>query len=479
MSLKKRSKFETTILVAATKTKSQSARNVLLVAGIVTGGIAMLFYLSDEQFTPLSLSEHEHRLFKPMESNIPPQTEVDSVGELRAEFKISVKPQLEDIIAARTIFSERASKLVLSLEEQFDHYSHLPNLQIIQMEMGQASSLIGEVEDAIVSHLARISRAYEEKNYHVFEGELASLEKLSPNNLRLDSLQEKSLWLRDLSSLIQEAQVARAQNRSREELKALEKIKSVGLEDLSNEERIQELKLAIRIEDYNRLSKEARMLRDNRSYSKALVAIKAAKNLFPQRTELDDLTQEINELYRLERVLILNKRAVESVRHDKWSEAENYYRKALELQNTNSEALIGLKLSEEILSHIAIFRDFLERPSRLTDPAVAAYAEDVLNSSSRHSSRSLLLGSLRTEVTILFDRLKTPRQIRIISDGKSTIEVKGVGFVKPTKNKIIELKPGKYYFHASCRGHVTNLVEVKVPASGHMQPIRIICGRRI
>ena len=62
------------------------------------------------------------------------------------------------------------------------HYSHLPNLQIIQMEMGQASSLIGEVEDAIVSHLARISRAYEEKNYHVFEGELASLEKLSPNN---------------------------------------------------------------------------------------------------------------------------------------------------------------------------------------------------------------------------------------------------------------------------------------------------------
>ena len=104
------------------------------------------------------------------------------------------------------------------------------------MEMGQASSLIGEVEDAIVSHLARISRAYEEKNYHVFEAELASLEKLSPNDLRLDSLQEKSVWLRDLSSLIQEAQVARAQNRSREELAALEKIKSAGLDDASNDE---------------------------------------------------------------------------------------------------------------------------------------------------------------------------------------------------------------------------------------------------
>jgi tetratricopeptide (TPR) repeat protein len=475
---KQENDLNTNILITAAKTKNQSNRTLFAVTVTIIAGIVVLFFLPKEQ---IAQSESTlHKLGVELESKkLPAQSTTNVVPNLIVDFESNIKPKLKSIVSGKTIFSKRASELILSLDKDFSHYSRLPNLQAIEAELDQALSLIREVDEVILTHLDRISLAYEEINYRVYEHELSSLEKLSPSDPRMNLLRERSLLVKNMAAAKKEARVARIQNNIELELVALKKMKSAGFADQTKEKRIEDLQLTIKVKNYNRLSRQARDYRDNRNYTQALVTIKAAEKLVPQRADLDDLRIEIDALYRMEQVAMFNEQAKKRARQDKWSEAETYYSKALELQQTNTEALTGRELSGQILSYIAIFRDFLKRPFRLTDPTVAAYSEGVLNGASRISSRSPLLESLRAEVIIVLDDLKKPRELKIVSNGKTTIEVKGVGFIKPTINKTIRLKPGEYILHANCRGHYVNLLNIKVPVNGDTKPLRIICGKRI
>ena len=67
----------------------------------------------------------------------------------------------------------------------------------------------------------------------------------------------------------------------------------------------------------------------------------------------------------------------------------------------------------------------------------------------------------------------------IKSDGKTRIEIKGIGFIEATEKRTIHLKPGSYLVHAACAGHKTELTELKIPLQGSIEPKRIICGERI
>ena len=470
--------INTNILITAAKTKNQSNRTLFAVTVTIIAGIVVLLFLPKEQ---IAQSESTVRkLGVELESQkLPAQSTTDVVPNLIVDFESNIKPKLKSIVSGETIFSKRASELILSLDKDFSHYSRLPNLQVIEAELDQALSLIREVDEVILTHLDRINLAYEEKNYRVYEHELSSLEKLSPNDARLPLLRERSLLVKNMAVAKKESRVARTQNDIERELVALKKIKSAGFADQGEEKRIGELQLIIKVKNYNRLSREARDHRDNRNFSQALATIKAAEKLLPQRADLVDLRLEIHELHRTEQVSMFNEYAKKRARQDRWDEAKSYYSKALEWQQTNTEALTGRELSVQILNYITILRDFLKRPFRLTDTTVAAYAEDVLKDAARISSRSPLLERLRAEVITLFDDLKKPRELRIVSDGKTTIEVKGVGFIKPTINKTIQLKPGEYTLHASCRGHFAKLLNIKVPLNGDIEALRIVCGKRI
>ena len=79
----------------------------------------------------------------------------------------------------------------------------------------------------------------------------------------------------------------------------------------------------------------------------------------------------------------------------------------------------------------------------------------------------------------LVDTTLKPRPVIIKSDGKTRIEIKGIGFIEATEKKTIHLKPGSYLVHAGCAGHKTEITELKIPLQGSIEPKRIICGERI
>ena len=74
---------------------------------------------------------------------------------------------------------------------------------------------------------------------------------------------------------------------------------------------------------------------------------------------------------------------------------------------------------------------------------------------------------------------QTKVSVRISSDGKTAIAVRGVGRVGVVMSKTIELKPGNYSFEGKRTGYRSVLIQVNVPPGADEIEVSVICNEQI
>ena len=481
----KNAETEVGVLVAAAKNKNTGRKKLLLVTAFVSTVVllAVLFI----SYTDISeIPEYGDR-----PNTLPNKTERHKPSErlsLFEEYESIIKPKLTQIALSvnsnqtENTYASDAQRLISWFKDELAHSQQNDGLiepLSVNKKLLEAEELIISVENLLSSHFQRIESAYWEKNYTEAIRYLESVENLAPADERVIEWKEKLNNNRKLFSKYELLREAIAANNINSQLKALEAIEALGK---LNEEQIKRktfLKEFFKNQEYNKIIGEADALKDQGYFEEALVEIKKAQALTGDTASTQALESEITVKRDIRLSKQWKKKALASTQSDDWESALLYFNNAQKLNSTDKEIIESIDLSKKIIESTKQLTMLREDPIRLTDPEVESFARTILVESSEIRDKSKRLSAIYEDVRILMDTTLRPRSLLIESDGKTRIEIKGVGFIEPTLEKTIDLKPGSYLLYGACVGHKTKITELEIPLRGSIERKRITCGERI
>ena len=481
----KNAETEVGVLVAAAKNKDTGRKKLLLITTFVSAVVllAVLFI----NYTDISeIPEYAER-----PNTLPNKTRRHKPSErlsLFEQYESIIKPKLTQIALSvnsnqtENTYASDAQRLISWFKDELAHSQQNDGLiepLSVNKKLLEAEELINNVENLLSSHFQRIESAYWEKNYAEAIRYLESVENLAPADERVIELKNKFNNNRKLFSKYEHLREAIAANDINSQLKALEAIEASGK---LNEEQIKRktfLKEFFKNQEYNKIIGEADALKDQGYFEEALVEIKKAQALTGDTASTQALESEITVKRDIRLSKQWKKKALASTRIDDWESALLYFNNAQKLNSTDEEIIESIDLSKKIIESTKQLTMLREDPIRLTDPEVESFARTILVESSEIRDKSKRLSAIYEDVRILMDTTLRPRSLLIESDGKTRIEIKGVGFIEPTLEKTIDLKPGSYLLYGACVGHKTKITELEIPLRGSIERKRITCGERI
>tara|TARA_B100000674_G_scaffold497622_2_gene532125 strand:- start:4866 stop:6332 length:1467 start_codon:yes stop_codon:yes gene_type:complete len=481
----KNAETEVGVLVAAAKNKNTGRKKLLLVTAFVSAVvlIAVLFII----YTDISvIPEYAER-----PNTLPNKTQRHKPSEklsLFEEYENILKPKLTKIALSvnsnqtENTYAGDAQRLISWFKDELAHSQQNDGLiepLSVKKKLLEAEELINSVEKLLSSHFQRIESAFWEKNYAEAIKYLESVESLAPVDERVIEWKEKLNNNRKLFSKYELLREAIAANDINSQLKALEEIEALGkLNEEQNKRKIF-LKEFFKNQEYNKIIGEAGALKDLGYFEEALVEIQKARALTGDTASTQDLESEVTVRRDIKLSKQWKTKALASTRIDDWESGLLYFNNAQRLNSTDEEIIEGINLSKKIIESTKQLTILREDPIRLTDPEVESFARTILVESSEIRDKSKRLSAIYEDVRILIDTTLRPRSLLIESDGKTRIEIKGVGFIEPTLERTIDLKPGYYLLYGSCVGHKTKITELEIPLRGSIEPKRITCGKRI
>jgi hypothetical protein len=303
-------------------------------------------------------------------------------------------------------------------------------------------------------------------------------------NIRPDSTPAAALKLRidalpALLAKIEEAAVARVENNLDAERAHLKAALAID----PNRDA-----LAARLNEVRRLLREARFAGhivagltdvDARRLTSAQRNLDDARAVYPDRAEADLLDEKIAGLELELLIERLTATARAAAQADDWATAEQSYIQMRRLAPANRDITDGLALAQEINALHARATRHLAAPARLASEAVAADAGSVVDAVTPLRNDSPRLAAQADALAGLIKAYGVKVPVRIVSDGKTDITVRGVGIVGRITERTIELRPGRYTFEGIREGFQAVLVRVDIPPGQADLVLEIVTDERI
>ena len=164
---------------------------------------------------------------------------------------------------------------------------------------------------------------------------------------------------------------------------------------------------------------------------------------------------------------------------DDWPAALDAYRALHRLRPNDVAAQAGHQTAQRLVSLLTAVSAHLNAPQRLAADNVAAQAGALIEQSRTARPVSPTLVSRADALARLLDRYSRQVPVQVLSDGKTSVSVRGVGRVGTVVSKVIHLKPGAYRFEGSRSGYRSEIVRVSVPPDGTDVSVQVICDEPI
>ena len=381
--------------------------------------------------------------------------------------------ELAEIFKAHPLFSTD----ILLIEGNIAEFKDLKqsNMQAYEILKEQIDDLFLKIQDYVSQTLIRLDAAISAGDKTDFENTLSGtsqyIERVETTKYNGYVNLSRSTYFSDFGSMIK----ARAAQDLRAELDASLKIRPV-IELDGLDERIGLLRdMVLKIET-DQLETSINMSVSSKNFSDALSTLSQLKIKDISNVNIENYESIINEGMKLQRVQYLVEKSKQSVREEKFDLALQDYQAILAIDPLYEIALEGIKKYERLLQVSADLDILIATPARLADLTVAAYADTVLEAAKEFKDEQLIALKV-TDLQIQLATYQKPIDVVFISDNKARIEIRGVGYIEPTKSKIVSLRPGKYLVNAVCAGYKNNLMEVVIMQTPN--PIEVTCGAKL
>ena len=334
-------------------------------------------------------------------------------------------------------------------------------------------------DSAFDAALADANSAYEADDYETASLKIAEALRLKPQSLEAREAEKAIEGLPPLLALIEKAGVARTENNLEAEKTHLEAALALDPSRQQLSARLKAVSSELRERAFSRHIDQGMAALDRKDLASAYKSLENARAIFKGRPEAKLLSAQAAVLARkleFERLMTQARNASQS---DDWRAAGAFYRQAGDLFPGNAEAVNGAALSAQITSLTTQLSKHIQAPQRLASGNVAQLARGLVAEARPLSDYSSSLKVKAEKLSALLDAYAVKVQVRVVSDGETSISVRGVGRVGKTESKTIELRPGRHTFEGIRQGYRAKLIEVQIPPGAENFVVEIYCDERI
>ena len=227
--------------------------------------------------------------------------------------------------------------------------------------------------------------------------------------------------------------------------------------------------------EFRRVLGETLAALDRGQYGVADKRLAQARGLKPNDPGVQQAGARLAEARRGQSLAALQREAAAQAAAEDWSGAIASYRKALQIDPNVAYARDGLAAAEPRAALGQRLQDLIDRPERLSNPAVAADAEKALAEVRAIAAPAPKLNAQRAALERALAAAATPVAVDLRSDGKTTVTVYRVGELGRFTTHALELKPGRYVAIGTRAGYRDVRQDFEVAAGADRVAVDVRC----
>lgn len=215
-------------------------------------------------------------------------------------------------------------------------------------------------------------------------------------------------------------------------------------------------------------------LKQNR-YGEARKAFTAARNLKPQAVDVEEALKLTDAKYKSHQINTFKRQATAFEIEEKWREAENTYKAALDLDPYLEFAIEGAKRSRSLQQLNNEIDHLINHPGRLSFDETYYKAQQLLTKAKSREAKGPKLKMKITRAEKILVDARTAVPVTLESDGRTDVVVYKVGRLGHFDRRILNLYPGAYTAVGSCTGYQDIREEFSIIAGAAPEAIFIRC----
>lgn len=216
-----------------------------------------------------------------------------------------------------------------------------------------------------------------------------------------------------------------------------------------------------------------------RDYRVARAAFRRAQELIPESREPADGLLQVEQEIRLDNISQLESDARAHEAGERWQEAYDTYKRALELDENLTFAHAGVERTGRMKTLHEKLQGYIDEPDSLSVPRTLQTATTLLLDITRMPEIGPRLESQRDELSRLLKRAATPLSVELISDNATDVSIYKVGKLGTFDRTELALRPGTYVAVGSRPGFRDVRLEFRVAPEIDMQPVVVRCEEKI
>jgi len=397
------------------------------------------------------------------------------------QFQTEIEVALENIDLT-SWQPEKANSIKLYKEQAlaaFAESNYVTANEQIEQALITGEQLIQQAKTEYEQSMTAAQQAYEDENYQTAYENISNALRLNKQSQQAISLAASIEKLGEISSLLDEVLIARKENNLDKELSLIKEILAIEPEHERSQTRKKELVEAINQRQFAKYINQAHTAVDKGDAKSALSLLEKAMQLYPNRVEVMDLTKEIDELQRQQRIAEYSRQALAAMQQDDWEQAKTMLSKALNEKKYDKTMLDLMDKTNAILDLQTDITSHINNPYRLSEQSIKDNAKALINQSSTYQASSPKLKQQAETLSVLVSKMSHKVTVNVTSDNQTHIQVRGVGVVGTVEDKNIQLYPGEYRFEGKRTGYESKLVNILIPYDQPFYQVHIICDEPI
>ncbi len=398
-----------------------------------------------------------------------------------SEYENNTKPKLEkiDLVnwdkpgANRLIVLENDTLTKFSLSDYAGALSSIDELSQL------AQKMIADSQQQFSESLANAKSSYETDDYENAKSDIEKALILDNTSGAATILSKKINTLSEILPLLEKIDTAKVENNHEKELSLIKDLIKRVPERKSAIMRKQVLISLVNNKNFNSYVSQSYKAIKYSDATKAKQKLNAAKNIFPTRQEITDVTLALQALEKKQRLETYLHAAQSAMAADDWVIAKQQLELALQEQKNDKLIQKALFDATTIIKLKNEFNQNTSNPYRLSNKHLVSKAKKQLALAETYISVSPSLSSKANDLSHLIDKMSVKISVTVTSDNQTNILVRGVGVVGVTQLKVIQLTPGHYKFEGKRAGYKSKLMEVLIPYDKPDYQINIVCDEAI
>lgn len=442
-----------------------------------------LIYWASQPKTPDTASETAEAKPAAVETTPP----VDD-AELRqayldayARFENELRPQLNliDIPAWDNALSEKLANTEKQAVQQFADSRYGKALETITQLITLAEKAIADSQRQFAEAMQTAQSAFDDNDYPRAKQAIDKALILDTSSEDAKKLAGRVAQLPEINDLLAQIKTANAENNRQRERDLLNQLLKLVPEREALKQRARELTSAINNDNFQRHINQGRQSLDNADAAGAQAALARARQLYPDRAEVQDLDQAIQQFQQNQQLQQLQTAAAKAASEDDWAAVAKHRQQIQSLTPADKANAEQLAVANKIVTLEQQIDAALAAPLRLSNQPAASDAEALLAQAADYQNQSRKLAAKRQQLAEILTAANQPVAVNVRSDNQTFISVRGVGNVGVTEAKTIQLKPGNYTFEGKRSGYKSKLIEVQVPLDKASISVTLICDEAI